>query len=371
MTTNNPIAISQMHAWEVVGTFMGEPGNPLLAPRGVFMHGNTLVVSDTGQNRVFIWNNFQGATHQKATVVLGQKENNDTERNSGLSVSAHSLQYPSGVWTDGNLLIVADAWNHRVLIWHQLPTQNGQVADVVVGQPDLHSNQPNVKGIGKSPTAHTLYWPYGVWSDGQSLWIADTGNRRVLYYKTLPQAHNAAADAVIGQANFEEKDYDSNHAVWPYSVKLNAQGALAIADTQYYRVLLWHQWQQAFTQPAQVILGQPDITANGQNQFGLKPAAHTLNWCYDSCFFETGIAVADTGNSRILQWNNIPLANNTAADHLLGQTRFDINGESSLSMQTQLTNEMYWPFAINTCGESLLIADTGNHRILIAKPKIS
>lgn len=369
MTTNDSIAINNIHSLEVVCTFMGEPGNPLLAPRGVCMCGNTLVVSDTGQNRVFIWKDFKGEPHQKATVVLGQKQNDDTERNSGNAVSAHSLQYPSGVWTNGQILIVADAWNHRVLIWHQLPTHNGQAADVVVGQPDWHSNEPNVRGIGKSPTAHTLYWPYGVWSNSESLWIADTGNRRVLYYKNIPQQMYAAADGVIGQQSFEEKDYDSNHAVWPYSVKLGPEGALAIADTQYYRVLLWHHWQDAFTQQAHHIIGQPDITSNGQNQFGLKPAAHTLNWCYDACFFNKGIAVADTGNSRILLWDMLPQTNGMAANGLLGQPRFDINGESSLSMQTNLTNEMYWPFAVNSCGDGLIIADTGNHRILIAKQK--
>jgi NHL repeat len=371
MRKNEAILSNQIHSLEVECTFMGEQGNPLLAPRGVFMHGNTLVVSDTGQNRVFIWKDFKGEACQTADVVLGQQENDHTERNSGLTVSAQSLQYPSGVWTNGQLLVVADAWNHRVLIWHQLPTHTGQAADVVVGQPSMLSNEPNVRGIGKSPTAQTLYWPYGVWSDGQSLWIADTGNRRVLYYKNIPQHDYAAADGVIGQTSFEEKDYDSNHAVWPYSVKLSPLGALAIADTQYYRVLLWHHWQDVFTQQADTIIGQPDISSNGQNQFSLKPAAHTLNWCYDVCFFNKGIAVADTGNSRILVWDTIPQTNNIAADGLLGQSRFDINGESSLSMQTSLTNEMYWPFAVNSCNGRIIIADTGNHRVLIAKQKTS
>lgn len=371
MTTNDSITTNNVHSLTVECTFMGEEGNPFLAPRGVIMHGNTLVVSDTGQNRIFIWNDFKGGPYQKADLVLGQPETAATERNAGAQVSGQSLQYPAGIWTNGQLLIVADAWNHRVLIWHQMPTHTGQTADVVVGQPDLRRNEPNVRGIGKSPTAQTLYWPYGVWSDGKSLWIADTGNRRVLFYKSIPQQHYTAADAVIGQQNFEEKDYDSNHAVWPYSVKLSPQGALAIADTQYYRVLLWQDWQTAFIQQADLVIGQPDMASNGQNQFGLKPAAHTLNWCYDCCFYKDGMAVADTGNSRILQWNSVPLMNNTAADYLLGQTRFDINGESSLNLQTNLTHEMYWPFAINTCGEKLVIADTGNHRILIAKQKTS
>ena len=124
-------------------------------------------------------------------MVLGQTDNSNTGRNAGDSVNASSLQYPSGVWTNGKKLIVADAWNHRVLIWHSMPTKNGQPADVVLGQMDFESNQPNIMGLGKIPTAHTLYWPYGVFSDGNHLWVADTGNRRVLFYNKIPEANFA------------------------------------------------------------------------------------------------------------------------------------------------------------------------------------
>ena len=76
-------------------------------------------------------------------------------------------------------MIVADAWNHRVLIWHSIPTVYGQPADAVVGQENFTNTQPNRAGIGADPGADTLYWPYEVWSQNNCLWIADTGNRRV------------------------------------------------------------------------------------------------------------------------------------------------------------------------------------------------
>jgi hypothetical protein len=49
---------------------------------------------------------------------------------------------------------------------------------------------------------------YGVME--QHLWIADTGNRRVLFYENIPVENYIAADKVIGKNNFEEKDYDSD-----------------------------------------------------------------------------------------------------------------------------------------------------------------
>ena len=162
--------------------FKGSEKMPFLAPRGVYAAGTKLFVSDTGRNRVFIWNKIPKSEYQEPDLVLGQVDAVETGRNSGGIVSASTLQYPSGIWSDGNIVIVADAWNHRVLIWLSMPTENGAPADVVLGQPDFTANQPNVSGIGADPSQNSLNWPYGVFSDGKGLWVADTGNRRILFY---------------------------------------------------------------------------------------------------------------------------------------------------------------------------------------------
>lgn len=343
--------------------FRGAAQNPFLAPRGVFFHQGKLWVADTGQNRVFMWHNTP-SEGQEPDLVLGQTHTTHTGRNAQGEVSANSLQYPSGIWSDGQKLIVADAWNHRVLIWLQLPTQHGQSADVVIGQPDFVSNQPNVQGLNHRPSAQSLYWCYGVCSDGQSLWIADTGNRRVLFFKEIPTTSFAAADAVIGQTDFSERDYDPANAIWPYSVKVGPQGELAIVDTQFYRVLLWHNASSAFQQPADVLIGQPDFAQNGQNQFSFFPQAHTLSWCYDVCFYRQGLWIADTGNSRVLGFHSIPQRHNQPADLVIGQPNFTTGSENKDTIQTT-ENTLYWPFSLQAEGQQLAIADTGNHRIMI------
>ena len=344
--------------------FQGEKDNPFLAPRGVFIKDDKLFVSDTGQNRVFIWNQLPETEFQKPDITLGQADASGVGRNAGGNTSASTLQYPSGIWTDGKRLIVADAWNHRVLIWDSLPTHDGQPADVVVGQPDFSSNEPNVAGIAHDPTAQSLNWPYGVFSDGRSLWIADTGNRRVLFFDSIPTQSYMAADQVIGQADVNSRDYDPNHAIWPYSVKISSMGEMAITDTQYYRVLLWKNWRNAINHQADVIIGQATFEANGQNQFGWFPDANTLNWCYDSCFYQDGIWVADTGNSRILWFDQMPEENNRAANNLLGQDDFKTGSENKNSIWST-ENSYYWPFSLSIENHKLAIADTGNHRIVI------
>ena len=344
--------------------FKGAEDSPLLAPRGVYLVKNKLFVADTAQNRLFIWNELPTTEFQKPDVVIGQIAKAATGRNSKGKVNASTLFYPSGIWSDGEKLILADAWNHRVLIWLTMPTEDGQPADVVVGQPDFHKNDPNVDGVGTLPNSQSLNWPYGVFSDGKQLWIADTGNRRVLYYETIPTKNYTAADKVIGKPNFIERDYENTEPIWPYSVKVSPNGQLAITDTQYYRVLLWHDWTTAEKKSADVIIGQASFEGNGQNQFGWFPKANTLNWCYDTCFYKDGIWVADTGSSRILWFNKIPKEHNVPADNLLGQDNFTTGSENKNTIWST-EGSLYWPFQICIEGTTMVAADTGNHRVVI------
>jgi len=296
--------------------------------------------------------------------LLGQGCKELARRSAQCSLGTSPPQSPAGLWSEGHRLIVADAWNHRIIIWHYWRTQDGQAADVVLGQPDFQSNQPNVKGVGQSPTAQTLYWPYGVYSDGQRLWIADTGNRRVLYYSQIPTQNYTPAEKVIGKPSFEERDYDHQDPIWPYSVKVQPNGSLAIVDTQYYRVLLWKDWSTAFHQKADIIIGQDSFEDNGQNQYGWFPKANTLNWCYDCCFYQNGIWVADTGNSRLLWRDNLPTQNNSPADQVLGQDNFTTGSENKNTIQST-EDSLYWPFHLCIEDRQMVIADTGNHRIVI------
>ena len=346
--------------------FQGPKETPFLAPRGVWYVGNMLLISDTGQNRVFCWKELPRHTHADPDFILGQPSSRQIARNAGETVSAHTMLYPSGIWSDGHKLVVADAWNHRVLIWNQLPEKNGTPADVVIGQPDFDHNLPNINGLHADPSSRSLYWPYGVYSNGKCLWIADTGNRRVLYYEAFPSENHAPADRLVGKKRFDERDYDSNHAVWPYSVKISWEGKLAITDTQYYRVLLWDHWMEAFESPAQAIVGQPDFTSNGQNQFGFKPAAHTLNWCYDSHFQDEHLFVADTGNSRLLYFREFPTQHNAKADDLIGQKNFETGSENPETVNGT-DGSLYWPFSVTGEKDTLVVADTGNHRLVIMK----
>jgi len=95
---------------------------------------------------------------------------------------AATLNVPTGVAASPEVLVVADAWNHRVLIWRGLPETSNQPADVVLGQADFGGMLANRGGEAR---ADTLNWCYGVSIVGRSLVVCDTGNRRVLIWREI------------------------------------------------------------------------------------------------------------------------------------------------------------------------------------------
>ena len=72
-----------------------------------------------------------------ADVVLGQQDFDSI--GPGLQ---DGFQNAAAIASDGVRLVVADSNNNRVLIWNSMPTLNGTPPDVVVGQPDFTTNTP-------------------------------------------------------------------------------------------------------------------------------------------------------------------------------------------------------------------------------------
>lgn len=158
-----------------------------------------LIVSDTRNNRVLIWNEIPTENGQAADIVLGQIDFSTCSANTG-GVSDQSLSFPTGVWSDGKKLVVTDFENHRILVWNSFPTENGQPADVVIGQPDMFSN-----ASGRSDTA--LNRPYALTSNGAQLFLTEWWvNDRVMVWNSIPTVNNQPADAVLGQSDFTTAD---------------------------------------------------------------------------------------------------------------------------------------------------------------------
>jgi hypothetical protein len=148
------------------------------------------------------------------------------------------------VYFDGQRLIVTDQGNHRVLIWNGWPTNTAQAADVVVGQPNFSVNNANNGASG--PVAPGLQFPTGAIASGESLFVADAGNLRVLVYTPIPTTNGASPAAVLGQDDFVSELEATNdkrfgaHAGNGFGATLRlaaGSSSLWVADQANHRVL--------------------------------------------------------------------------------------------------------------------------------------
>ncbi|MFA5551083.1 MAG: hypothetical protein WDA03_05645 [Trueperaceae bacterium] len=174
----------------------GTSSTRLSYPESFTIAGGRLIVVDTDNSRVLIWNSVPTEIDTPADLVLGQADMNSGGSNGGGAAAANTLYYPSDAWSDGTRLAVTDHSNHRVLIWNAFPTADNQPADVVLGQPDFLTT---ANGLGAS----SLYYPYSVFSNGNQLFVADSDNNRVLVWNSFPTSNGQAADLVLGQVDFE------------------------------------------------------------------------------------------------------------------------------------------------------------------------
>ena len=101
-------------------------------PGGIASDGTRLLLADRGNNRVLIWNALPTA-NTPPDLVLGQKDFLAYDSGNGRD----QMNWPVSVRTDGRRVIVADTNNDRVLIWNSFPTRNGQAADVVLQSQEL------------------------------------------------------------------------------------------------------------------------------------------------------------------------------------------------------------------------------------------
>lgn len=226
-------------------------------PETLTVSGSKLIITDSGNNRVLIWNSIPTSSGQEADLVLGQADLTSCNENRGDVTAANTFAYPAGVWTDGNRLAVIDSENNRVLIWNTFPTSNGQDADLVLGQNNFESSTENDDdqngSSDETPSARTLSYPYdGIDSDGNTLFVTDSDNNRVLVWKNWPTENFQPADAVIGQSGFthnieNDDDQDGSSDATPSQRTLNAPYGLTLAQNRYllvddnrnYRILVF------------------------------------------------------------------------------------------------------------------------------------
>ncbi len=324
-----------------------------------------LIVADEQNMRVLIWNSVPTVNGKSADLVLGQTNFTNNLANQGGTLNAATLNKPSGVWSDGNKLIVGDRLNERVLIWNTFPTQNDQPADVVVGQPDMTTAAVNCNSTSvRRPASVTVY-------NGKLIIGSAFNSQRVLIYNSIPTSNGAAADLVLGQTTMNTCGSVATSAsrILDRAVaRVDDRGRLYIFDPGLNRILIWNTFPTINNQPADLVVGQPDFTTVSAGTSASKFNSVPLTMGGIS-IFGNRLFVADLGNNRILIFNSPPTANGASADLVLGQSDFTSSStDAGGSTSSRAFNE---PGDVITYNDKVLVYDLTNARILVFNNVIS
>ena len=347
-----------------------------------------------------------------ADLVLGQSNFTPLGFPSPLP-NAASLRDPRGITTDANTgrVFIADSANNRVLRYASATAlNNGAAADLVLGDPSFQGSEPGTsqkifrfptgvfvdrlgrlwvadsgnnrvlsfsnasfltsnyapadKVLGKAifttstpgGTLSEMNAPNGVWVDSADrLWVADTANKRVLKFDAVSTKTNgSAADGSLG-ITFGGSDISLNE---PFSLTVSPSGALFVADTSKHRVL---RYDSAATLP---ILSSPSAVLGQPSFAGSSPATTNTGMQFPRGVFVTPddtLWVTDVQNNRITRFNNASTkASGAAADGCVGQPNFltELSGTTGRKL-----NFPGYQSVIDSSG-NLWVPDAANHRVL-------
>jgi DNA-binding beta-propeller fold protein YncE len=281
------------------------------------------------------------------------------------SPNAQSFSEPADVTIDpvAHRLYAVDRLNSRVLVFN-LSTGNElsggvagheRVADFVIGQPDFQGSACSAGATGLCNPQRALVDPAS-----NRLYVASSGQNRVMVYDTTALATGMAAMNVIGQADFSGTGAATSATAladpWGLAASV-ATNRLWVVDRGNHRVLGYDVAALSNGPAAQVALGQASFTASG----GATTAAG-LRTPSDVAWDEAGgrLFVADTVNNRVMVFAGT-LVTGVPATQVLGQGDF---GSSAVATTQAGFNA---PVGLAFSGGKLFVGDQLNNRVLTYK----
>jgi uncharacterized protein (TIGR03437 family) len=303
-------------------------------------------------------------------------------------VEGRELNGPQGIAIDTStspaVLYISDTGNNRVLAWRGPEAfASGAAADLVIGQRDRFSTLPQGPG-GSLSTG--LSAPTGLAVRNGHLYVADTGNNRILRFPSPLLQTEIFPDLVIGQPSFNSR-IANNGGLSARSLSLagsradlafDRNGNLYATDPGNRRLLRFPEsllGPGARSNPgADVVVGQPDFVSATA-----LPVSQQNLLIRDRIVAPFGIAIDSRGSlyladsdparpnqfSRILVFDANAIRNGTAAVRIIGVLAGAVQPPQELIDRTALIG----PSGMALLNESLVVTDTFSNRILIFPPR--
>jgi len=282
-------------------------------PIGVATDGKRVLVLDTNNYRVLIWNSIPTKSGQPADLVL-QGGSHD----GGPDPSKSVFYWPWGLWTNGEKLVVSSTGGGAVLIWNQFPTKDNQPADILL------------KGGGKMGT------PRQVTSDGKSLIVGDhnarvegQSERGAFFWKTFPAK--------------DDQPYDFYRPSDQWLRGTFTQGGKLVATDNALRI--WNSFpQDASDAPALSVELQPFVAPGD----------------YESMVVAGNALYLSSGNTnKVVVYNSLPTRTDQAPDFAIGSP--------DLTTNTLETNFIISNPVPASSGKSLFVSSDFDRKLYVWK----
>ncbi len=313
-------------------------------------------------------------------------------------VEGRELFQPFGVAVDTTsspaILYVADSGNNRILAWRNaVDGENAKQADLVIGQRDFFSTFALGPGTSLSTGLNS---PTGLAVDANgNLWVADSGNNRLLRYrKPFDQKDEGAElvmpDLVVGQADFSSRaanggsaaptaqglSFVATNRMFRVSLHLDAGGNLWTTDPVNHRVLRFPAATLGGNFPAaDLVLGQENFESRTT---GTNPAARINKKILNA---PNGITTDPEGRiyvsdslARVMVYLP-PFTNGKEATRIVGlvstatgQPAPPTTPVNRITLGITETGAIVPPEGIGVWGDSLVVADAAAHRIVAYPP---
>jgi len=304
-------------------------------PVAVATDGKKLVVADTYNDRLLIWNSFPANNGQPADIEI-----KDAGRGSDVNPK-RNMGWPWAVWTDGEKLIATATGSSKVLIWNTFPTKSNQPADISIALPDSFGTPRTIGSDG----GHLIVGDHNVKVKGKE----GQGN---FFWKTFPSRDNQRYDFLISSAEEAPiKPVDQNinrmsDIFW--GPTFTSDGKLIALGNQLY---IWNSFPENENDMPDV-----SVAAFRGGVHGNKLASGD----------GSGITIADgklyislyNGN-KIVAYNSIPTSSEQKPDFAVGSP--DV-GTNTLDNVGFITNPV-----IETDGESLFISSDFDGKLSVWK----
>jgi uncharacterized protein (TIGR03437 family) len=306
-------------------------------------------------------------------------------------VEGRELNQPTGLAIDTSVnppaLFIADTGNNRVLGWRNAAQfKNGAPADVVIGQPDRFSTFPQGPGRTNSILSAGLSTPTAVITDARGgLYVADSGNNRVLRFPQPLSGSDQLPDLIIGQPDLNtitpntdgisERTIflNGNNTLLRGAFAFDKDGNLFFSDAGNHRVLRYRASDLKPGSPnqpaADMLFGQPDfLTAT---PLPLTAESRTIR---DRLTSPGGIAIDPAGRlyvsdslARVVVYDS-PLFSGRIPARILG-IRASVLLQPGQPPPPQISEtSLANPEAIFFSGSNPAVVDSRLHRIVLYDP---